>query len=419
MCAACDQTTAPRRFAALRNRNARPYLFGTGLAMMADNIEHVITYWVLWEMFHSPALSGFQVISHWVPFLLFSVYFGGLADRFDCRRVIQVAQALFMAVSAGWGVLFLTGSLEIWSACVLLVLHGLAGALWGPAEQLMLHDFVGNEELPSAVRLNATFRSLGVLFGPVVGSALLLGLGPTAGIFANIAIYLPLTIFLFRTKFTGHTRDGGAPRKRMSVVDAVRVLREVRANRTLVSMIILGGLGSFFVGASMQSAMPIFAQDLGAGSAGTAYGILLFANGAGGVIGGLLLEATGKIKPTVRAAVISTFTYGLSTLLFATSSSYVLAVALLVVGGVANLASMSIGQTLVQLLAPPADRGRVIGVYNMSANGLRFGSGLTVGLLGAAIGIHWSLSLSAAALCVGTAIAALSARSSSVKIKTS
>jgi MFS family permease len=378
--------------------------------MMADNIEHVITYWVLWERFHSPALAGFQVISHWLPFLFFSVYFGGLADRFDCRRVIQAAQTLFALVSVAWGVLFLTDSLQVWSACVLLVLHGLAGSLWGPAEQLMLHDFVGDDELPSAVRLNATFRSLGVLFGPVVGSALLLGLGPTAGIFANVAFYLPLTLFLFRTRFTGHTRDDRAPRRRMGLVDSVRVLREVSANRTLVSMIILGGLGSFFVGASMQSSMPIFAQDLGAGSAGTAYGILLFANGAGGVIGGILLEATGRLRPTVAAAVVSTGVYGLSTLLFAVSTSYPLSVMLLVVGGVANLASMSIGQTLVQLLAPPADRGRVIGVYGMSANGLRFGSGVTVGLFGAVVGIHWSLGLSAAALCVGTVLAGISAR---------
>ncbi len=49
--------------------------------MMADNIEHVITYWVIWEKFHSPALTGFEVISHWLPFLLLSPYFGALADR--------------------------------------------------------------------------------------------------------------------------------------------------------------------------------------------------------------------------------------------------------------------------------------------------------------------------------------------------
>jgi len=422
MCASCgvpahnagpDVTVAaaPRKFAALRNPDCRAYLIGAALAMMADNIEHVITYWVLWQKFHSPALAGFQVISHWVPFLVFSVYFGALADRFDCRRVIQAAQALFMLVSVGWGLLFLTGTLQIWHACLLLVLHGLAGSLWGPGEQLMLHDFVGDRDLPSAVRLNATSRSLGVLFGPVIGSALLLGLGPTAGIFANVAFYLPLTLFLFRTKFTGHTRDGGVPRNRVGILDSVRVLREVGANRTLVSMIVLGGLGSFFVGASMQSSMPLFAQDLGSGSAGTAYGILLFANGAGGVIGGILLEATGRIPASVPAAVLSTGVYGLTTVLFAAAGNYVVAVLLLLIGGVANLASMSIGQTVVQLLAPPADRGRVIGVYGMAANGLRFGSGITVGLFGAVVGIHWSLGLSAAALCLGTLLAAVSARS--------
>src|ERR1700759_5542718 len=149
-----------------------------------------------------------------------------------------------MLVSAAWGVLFLTNTLTVWKACVLLVLHGLAGSLWGPGEQLMLHDFVGTEELPSAVRLNATFRSLGILFGPVVGSALLLGLGARAGIFTNIAFYLPLTLFLFRTKFTGHTRDGVVARPRVGVTQALRVLREVGSNHTIVSMIILGGLGS-------------------------------------------------------------------------------------------------------------------------------------------------------------------------------
>ena len=78
---ALTTTAAPRRFAALRDRHSRPYLFTAGLSMMGDNIEHVITYWVLWQTFHSPALVGFQVVSHWLPFLLLSVWFGGLAER--------------------------------------------------------------------------------------------------------------------------------------------------------------------------------------------------------------------------------------------------------------------------------------------------------------------------------------------------
>ena len=399
-----DEVTQPAKFAALRNPSCRVYLAGGMLAMMADNIEHVITYWVLWQKFRSPALTGFEVISHWLPFLVLSPYFGALADRHDCRKLIQGAQVLFMAVSACWGVLFLTGTLTIWNACVLLVLHGMAGSLWGPAEQLMLEDFVGPADLPSAIRLNSTARSLGVLLGPVVGSALLLGLGPVRGIFANIAIYLPLTVLMARTKFTGHLRDGLAPKTRVGVLSAVKVFREVSRDRVLVSMIVLAGLGSFFIGTAIQTAMPAIASDMGTSSTGTAYGVLLFANGLGGVLGGLLLEGTGWLKLSVRAAVWSTAVYGISTVAFAFSHNYAVAALLLVIGGVANLAAMSITQTVVQLLAPREKRGQVMGVYGVGANGMRIGSGFTVGLFGAVVGLRWSLGLSAAAMCLCTAV---------------
>src|SRR3546814_3578183 len=96
------------------------YLLGTALAMMADAIEHVISYLIIFQKFHSPALGGFAIIAHWLPFLLFSVYAGALADRFDPRRVIQCGMGLFMLVSLAWGLLFLTDTLEMWHAVVLL-----------------------------------------------------------------------------------------------------------------------------------------------------------------------------------------------------------------------------------------------------------------------------------------------------------
>src|SRR5438034_11337046 len=67
--------------------------------MMADSIEHVISYWIIFQKFHSPALGGFAVLSHWLPFLFFSVYSGALADRFDPRRIIQLAMNSSMP---GW-----------------------------------------------------------------------------------------------------------------------------------------------------------------------------------------------------------------------------------------------------------------------------------------------------------------------------
>jgi MFS family permease len=396
----------PAKFAALRNPTCRLYLGGGAMAMMADNIEHVITYWVIWQKFHSPALTGFEVISHWLPFLLLSPYFGALADRHDCRKLIQASQALFMLVSLTWGILFATGTLTVWDACILLILHGMAGSLWAPPEQLLLEDFVGTADLPSAVRLNSTARSLGILFGPVVGSALLLGLGPVHGIWVNIAFYLPLTVIAARTKFTGHTRYGLVAKERVGALAAVKVFRDVSRDRVLASMIILAGLGSFFIGAAMQTVMPTIASTTTGISSGTAYGVLLFANGLGGVVGGLLLEGTGWIKLSVRAALWSTAIYGTATVFFALSHDYLVAAPLLVVGGIANLATMSITMTVTQLRAPREKKGQVIGVYSTGANGMRIGSGFTVGLLGAAIGLRPALALSSAALCICVALLA-------------
>ena len=90
-----------------------------------------------------------------------------------------------MSVSAIWGVLFLTNSLQMWHAMVLLSMHGLAGAIWAPAEQLMLHDLAGRETLPSAVRLNSTGRSTGFLAGPSAR------LGPAARARAGAAASSP------------------------------------------------------------------------------------------------------------------------------------------------------------------------------------------------------------------------------------
>ncbi len=107
--------------------------------MMADNIEHVISYWVIFQKFQSPALGGFAVVSHWVPYLFFAGFSGALADRFDIRRLIQIGMLLLLGVSVCWGILFLTDSVALWKAMLLLVVHGFAGVIWIPASQVLIH----------------------------------------------------------------------------------------------------------------------------------------------------------------------------------------------------------------------------------------------------------------------------------------
>jgi MFS family permease len=379
--------------------------------MMADNIEHVISYWVIFEKFHSPALAGFAVLSHWLPFLLFAVYFGALADRYDSRRIIQLAQLLFMVVSIAWALLFLTDTIQMWHAAVLLIVHGMAGVLWSPASQLLLHDIVGREHIVSAVRLNATGRQLGIFLGPAVGGGLMLLLGPAIGLLVNALIYLPLVWWLWKAPYGAERRQASVPARAAGFADTIAVLREVSGNRTIFSMILLAGVASLLVGNAFQAQMPEYAHDLGTEKADFSYAVLLASNAAGALTAGLLLEARGLLEPRPQTAIVLVILWCISIAGFAAATSYPIAVALMFVSGFLFLAYGAMIQGLIQLEAPPQLRGRLIGLYYLSNNGLRAFSGITVGVAGALIGIHWSLALSALALlAVTVALLAFSMR---------
>ncbi|MEI8402412.1 MAG: MFS transporter, partial [Alcaligenaceae bacterium] len=191
-----NEDKRPQAFESLKIPSFPIFIATFVLTMMADNVEHVISYWVAFEKFNSPMLGGFAVIAHWLPYLLFSVGVGALNDRFDSRRLIQIGGALFALVSLGWGYFFITDTLTIPFAMALLVLHGLAGVFWMTSSQVLLYDIVGVEKLASAVRLNATARYFGMLAGPAVGSLIMSTIGPTQGIILNAALYLPLLIWL-------------------------------------------------------------------------------------------------------------------------------------------------------------------------------------------------------------------------------
>jgi MFS family permease len=384
-----------KSFAALRHPGYRSYFFLAAVAMMADSIEHVISYWIIFQKFESQALAGFAVLSHWLPFLFFSLWSGSLADRFDPRRLIQLGMAFFMAASLGWGILFFTGTLERWHAAALLVLHGFAGVLWQPAAQLFIHHLVGERELHSAIRLTAIARWLGLLAGPAVGGGILLLMGPAYGILFNALIYLPLVLWLWKAPFQRH-RPAAPPLRRFAEVAAVA--RQIAGNPTIVSMTLLAGGASLLVGNAYQAQMPEFAHDLGHMDADISYSVLLGADAAGALIAGLLLEGRGLLQANPRTAFALAMAWCVAIGAFALATSYPLALALLFCAGFLELSFNAMAQTLVQVHAPAEIRGRVIGLFAMSSLGLRAFSGLTVGLGGAAIGIHWSLGLSAAAL---------------------
>ena len=391
-------SSAPPAATALRHPGFRIYLVGNSLAMMADSIEHVISYWIAFQKFHSPALGGFAVLSHWLPFIFFATFVGALADRYDPRRLVQIGMGLFMFCSAAWAFLFLTGSLQMWHAALLLMIHGCAGVFWGPAGQVLVYDIVGPQQLPSAVRMMATARYLGLLAGPAVGGAALLAFGPAYGLMLNVLVYLPLMLWLWKSPYGPKFRADKTPRVAMKgFADIISTIRAIMGERTIVSMILLSGCASLLVGSAYQAQMPEFALDLGHGNPDLSYSALLAADAAGALAGGLALEVLG-LHPNPRIAFVFALAWCVAIAGFALSTSYAFALALLFAAGFLELSFNSMTQSLVQLHAPNAIRGRVIGIYTMTAIGLRAFSGISVGLLGDLIGIHRSLSLSALAL---------------------
>ena len=396
-----------RSFAALRQPHFRGFFLGVASVMMADAVEHVISYWIIFQKFQSPTLGGFAIVSHWLPFLLLSVYSGALADRYDPRRIIQAGVALFMLVSIAWGVLFLTDTLEMWHAAILLVLHGCAGVTWGPSAQVLIHHMVDHPTLPSAVRLTATARWLGLMLGPAAGAPLLLILGPTYGIFANALIYLPFLLWVRRIPYA--RKPSAVPLR--GFADVAAAIRVVRNHRVLLSMTLLAGSASFLVGNAYHAQMPEFARDLGHADADFTYSMLFAADALGALVAGIVLESRALLPPRTRTAFVLAVLWCLAIGSFALSTSYPLALALLFIAGFMELAFFAMAQTLLQLNAPPEVRGRVIGVFIMSAMGMRAFSGITIGVGGALIGIHWSLALSAGALLALLSLGLLIARS--------
>jgi MFS family permease len=386
-----------RSFAAMRHPGFRAQFITYVLAMMADNIEHVISYWMVFQKFHSPALGGFAIVSHWLPFLLFSVASGALADRFDPRRIIQIGMALFIIASLSWSYFFVTGTLQMWQAMVILVIHGCAGVLWQTPNQMLLYDVVGPQDLESAVRLNAMARYLGVLVGPGVGGAILIALGPAHGIMLNTIFYLPLVLWLVKAPYGPRFRTGvPAPRRAVrGFGDILQTVRDIGGHSVIVSMILLAGAASFFVGNAYSSQLPGFAGDLGHGDPGVAYSMLLAADAAGGLLAGVVLEGHGLLPPRSRTAIVLAMLWCAALATFALVRSYPLALGFLFAAGFLELSFNAMAQSLVQLKAPPDKRGRVIGLFNMASLGLRAFSGISVGVLGSLIGVHWSLALSA------------------------
>jgi MFS family permease len=392
------------RFPALQLPDFRLYWVTSTVAMLGDNIEHVIGYWLLWELTHSPFWLGYAVFAHWFPFLLFSLHAGAWADRIDNRYLLQVNQACLVVCSGTLGVLAVTGHLQLWHMIILLLLHGFAGVIQTPSSQVLIYDLVGKDDLPNALSLAASSRYVAQFLGPMVGTWLLTTFGAGGGLVANLLCYVPLSVALL----TLHPPRSFQPTAQTTGWHGiVEGLRFVRRHQAIFGLTLLAAIPGGLLGFGYLALMPALAEDLGSGQQG--FGLLLFANGVGAIGGAVVLGFAGRVGSRGRAVCVATLAWAVLLALFAVLPWFWLAFGVLLLVGASSIVANALTQTLVQALSPNDLRGRIMGVYAAAVFGPRVISGLLLGGLATAVGAHPAVGILAGVIvvAVGALIAAL------------
>ena len=387
------------RFTALDVPTFRWYWVASWISSTGDGMENVIRNVLVVQLAGAaaPFWLGMMVFAHWIPFTIFSLYGGVLADRYDNRKVQIVAQLLLMCAAIGVAYATLAGFVAVWWIFGLLLLHGFAGAIGNPAQQTLIHAIVGRERLLSAISLNSSARQLSQVVGPAIAGFIVVAFGPGTGFLVNAMTFIPLLVLLavIRVKPL-------AERSRAPIASSLRDgIRFVRGRRLIAALIGAEMLGVIFLGHTFNSFLVLFAYDVLHVDA-LGYSFLLVGSGVGAV-GAAIYLAYARRQHTGRFIVSAALVEMLAILLFAFSDSYITSFLLLLAVGASAVLTQSLTNTTIQVAAPNELRGRVMGAYTFATQGMRVLNGPILGGLAILAGAPIAVGGAAVAVFVGLA----------------
>jgi MFS family permease len=311
--------------------------------------------WHVFALSHSAFHLGLIGLVQFIPVVTLMLVGGAVADTYDRRAVMMLAQSIPLLVSL---VLFLetrsgTASLPLLYAAVLLI--SVAWAFDSPSRAALLPTLVAPERFPRAVTIAATNQALAFTTGPAVAGWVIAagGVGTVYAVqFGLIAASLGTLAFLRAGRRT-------AARGAVTLRAIAEGLRFVRRNQVVLGCMLLDMLAVVFGGAA--ALLPIYATDiLHVGARG--YGLLTSSLELGALVMSLVLATVPPIRHAGRALLAAVGVYGLATIVFGFSRSFPLSVAAYMTVGMADQVSVVMRSTAIQLATPDALRGRVSGV---------------------------------------------------------
>jgi MFS family permease len=366
-----------RTFRSLRrHRNYRIFFTGQIVSLAGTWMQNVALAWLVIELSGSPLAIGALAFWRFVPFTVFGLVAGVVADRIESRKLVMATQACAMAISIALAVVTLTGTATLPIVYVLAALGGIALAFDAPGRQSLTFQMVGPRELPNAVALNSGLFNGSRVIGPAIAGLVIAAVGTGLCFVLNavsfLAVLTALAIVreeeLLPVVRDPSTRVIAGIRRGFAYAWNDPQLRLILGVVTVVST----------VGFNFHVLVPLLAADtLHVGPEG--FGLLSAAFGLGALVGAL---ATATFREASwRLFAIGTASFGVFALVLALVHNAFLAGVVLFAIGISFTLFTANANALVQLTAPDHLRGRLIGLYLFAFLGLAPVGGLFAGWL--------------------------------------
>lgn len=363
----------------------RRYLAARFVVAMASQMLVVAVGFQVYDVTGDPLFLGLVGLSQFLPFIVLVLPAGHVADAYDRRRILALTNGILVVVAASLAAISLAGPTDALPILAVMALYGAARAFSAPASQSLVPNLVPSDDFGNAIALSSSTLEVAVISGPAIGGLLLL-LGPAAAYLASAALLLVGMVLLLLLRGGGREP---AEREPISMASLLSGVRFVRSRPIVLGSISLDMFAVLFGGA--VALLPIYAADiLHVGPDGL--GLLRAAPAVGAMACASLLSArtfNGRVGRWLFGAVVA---FGLGTIVFALSTSFILSLLALVAMGATDMLSVYIRHLLVQLATPDVIRGRVSAVNSVFINASNelgeFESGLTAswwGTVGATV----------------------------------
>ncbi|MDQ6894051.1 MAG: MFS transporter [Acidobacteriota bacterium] len=352
-----------RTFKAFTYRDYRLLWAGSFTSSIGTWMQQVAQAWLIFTMTGSASLLALDAFLGAAPFLLFSLFGGVFADRFDRRRILLSSQLVQLSSAFLLAALIATNHVQVWMILTLSFVVGFAQSFGGPAYQALVPTLVDRKDVSNAVALNSIQFNLARVIGPVLAGIAFYKLG-AAWCFALNGLSFVAVIFAILALRRGAPVAAASEPVWKSLKTGLKAVLESASLRALVAMAFAGS----FCSVALVTYLPVFAKDVFHGDA-KALSALIAAFGLGAVVGAIGVAGFGHVHRKGIVAVVTQTFFGLLMVAFSLSRKPPVSYAILFVAGAALMVIFAMFMTLVQTNVEDHLRGRVVSIYSLAFRG--------------------------------------------------